>query len=686
MAARTDAAARLIERLIADPAFRADFRDDPAAAAATAGIPDLDPALLEQLRALGAGGLQTLDARESRSSLAGVLAAAAVEGVSLHELGEQLAARMDAPPPAPAPVPGAAPVHAHLAAYGVAEPPPAAPRAAPAAQVQELRAIPASSTGGSTADAADLLHNSNIAFDPDGIHDIRAGNVDPRLVSVLDRVARDHKISVSAIKSDHGRMTAGGSVSNHYYGRALDISVVDGRPVGPGNAAARRVAADLMRLPPSIRPTEVGSPWRFANPAYFSDAAHQNHLHIGYDDPAPDGWKPPADDGGAGPGARPLEDAPEPVEDEEDGSEAEDGGSGDTEAEADEESDGTASGSGDEDEDEEDDGGDGDHDDDSGDSDDGDDGASGGESDSDGGDGGDSGSSDSFQDPGIEVDGYPGDTAPKPQIAAWMASEARKRGLPGELPIMASLVESGLKNLPGGDADSVGYFQMRVSIWNKGPYAGYPNQAEKQLDWFLDQAAAVKKQRVGAGRPLDSQHYGEWIADVERPAAQYRGRYQPMLGQARQLLENARGSRASSNSRQELTAVEPGAAGGAGGVRSPRAMLSVATRVGRKGLPYAWGGGHGAHPAPIGTPVDCSGYVSQILGVTPRTSGGFMTYGRPGAGREVTIYANQEHVLIEIDGRFFGTSSSNPGGGAGEIPRPSPSYLARFVKRHPPGT
>ena len=34
---------------------------------------------------------------------------------------------------------------------------------------------------------------------------------------------------------------------------------------------------------------------------------------------------------------------------------------------------------------------------------------------------------------------------------------------------MASLVESGVKNLKGGDADSAGFFQMRVGIWDKGP-------------------------------------------------------------------------------------------------------------------------------------------------------------------------------------------------------------------------
>jgi hypothetical protein len=34
-------------------------------------------------------------------------------------------------------------------------------------------------------------------------------------------------------------------------------------------------------------------------------------------------------------------------------------------------------------------------------------------------------------------------------------------------------------------------------------------------------------------------HYGEWIADIERPATQFRGRYQLRLEEARKLLGGA---------------------------------------------------------------------------------------------------------------------------------------------------
>ena len=137
---------------------------------------------------------------------------------------------------------------------------------------------------------------------------------------------------------------------------------------------------------------------------------------------------------------------------------------------------------------------------------------------------------------------YPGDDASRVDIASWMANRARDAGLPPELPIMAALVASGLQNLQTGDADSVGFFQMRVGIWNQGPYAGFPEKPELQIKWFIDQASAVRAARIAAGDVdfgKDPSHWGDWIADVERPAEQFRGRYQLRLAEARQLVELA---------------------------------------------------------------------------------------------------------------------------------------------------
>jgi len=106
-----------------------------------------------------------------------------------------------------------------------------------------------------------------------------------------------------------------------------------------------------------------------------------------------------------------------------------------------------------------------------------------------------------------------------------------------------------------------------------------------------------------------------------------------------------------------------------------------------QGLPYSWGGGHAGKTA-IGdaVPLDCSGAVSKVLGIDPRVASQFKGWGRPGDGgnKGVTIAANDEHVLMKINGRWFGTSQSNPGGGAGWIDESqiTPSYLSRFTLRH----
>ena len=101
-------------------------------------------------------------------------------------------------------------------------------------------------------------------------------------------------------------------------------------------------------------------------------------------------------------------------------------------------------------------------------------------------------------------------------------------------------------------------------------------------------------------------------------------------------------------------------------------------------LPYIWGGGHGSFQA-LG--YDCSGSVSYVLAAagllsSPEVSGDFESYGDPGPGQWVTIYANPTHVWMTIAGWRFDTVALSEGGtrwsqGGGEF--------AGFVVRHPVG-
>jgi hypothetical protein len=83
----------------------------------------------------------------------------------------------------------------------------------------------------------------------------------------------------------HSRFVKGTTrVSNHTVWRAVDLDMVDGRPVSRANRAARELVAWIDKLSGPLRPAEVGSPFaEYApQPMYFSDDGHQFHVHIGY--------------------------------------------------------------------------------------------------------------------------------------------------------------------------------------------------------------------------------------------------------------------------------------------------------------------------------------------------------------------------------------------------------------------
>ena len=112
---------------------------------------------------------------------------------------------------------------------------------------------------------------------------------------MLTKLSQEHKIVVSCMCSDHSQFTAGGSVSNHAFGRGLDIASIDGEIVSPGSALAREVASELSEFDPAIRPDEIGSPFAINGPGYFTDAAHSNHIHVGFKTEITPDFKLPAD-------------------------------------------------------------------------------------------------------------------------------------------------------------------------------------------------------------------------------------------------------------------------------------------------------------------------------------------------------------------------------------------------------
>ena len=124
-----------------------------------------------------------------------------------------------------------------------------------------------------------------------------------------------------------------------------------------------------------------------------------------------------------------------------------------------------------------------------------------------------------------------------------------------------------------------------------------------------------------------------------------------------------------------------GSGGGGGGGRVHR-LISAANRIAT--APYKYGGGHGTYHD---SGYDCSGSVSYALHYagllrTPLDSSGLMSYGLPGRGRHVTIYANPGHAYMVVDGRRFDTSAIRETGSRWTGTHRS---SAGYVVRHPPG-
>jgi hypothetical protein len=119
---------------------------------------------------------------------------------------------------------------------------------------------------------------------PAGDH--RSPRLDRRVRRLLVAAAAQYRVRVSCLRTGHSWYVKGTRrVSNHSMWRGVDIDQVDGRPVSRSNAAARRLALWIGRGRAGVQPSEVGSPWHFGGPPWFTDAGHQGHLHIGFAGP-----------------------------------------------------------------------------------------------------------------------------------------------------------------------------------------------------------------------------------------------------------------------------------------------------------------------------------------------------------------------------------------------------------------
>ncbi len=200
------------------------------------------------------------------------------------------------------------------------------------------------------------------------------------------------------------------------------------------------------------------------------------------------------------------------------------------------------------------------------------------------------------------------------------------------------------------------------------------NAAEAVRTAILDRRAALLRGRADKQAELDR---------VRGQLAALKAR------QARAAREAARAARAvqrqaGSASPNPDIATDPDgyAQAPAGAPEAVRLVVAAGNVI--SGLPYSYGGGHASFQA---SAYDCSGSISYALAAaglvsSPLNSTGFESWGEPGPGRWITVYANAGHAYMVVGGWRFDTSALRSGGTRWTREQRS---SAGFVARHPPG-
>jgi cell wall-associated NlpC family hydrolase len=134
------------------------------------------------------------------------------------------------------------------------------------------------------------------------------------------------------------------------------------------------------------------------------------------------------------------------------------------------------------------------------------------------------------------------------------------------------------------------------------------------------------------------------------------------------------------------------AAAPAGAPAAVRGIIAAGNQI--VGKSYVYGGGHGLPLNEVAPSYDCSSSVEHLLyggGLLPvdydAPSGTLESFGEPGVGRWVTIYASADHVFMYVAGLRWDThNAAGPGDGSTGIGwHPLVRSSAGFVVRHPVG-
>jgi hypothetical protein len=123
-----------------------------------------------------------------------------------------------------------------------------------------------------------------------------------------------------------------------------------------------------------------------------------------------------------------------------------------------------------------------------------------------------------------------------------------------------------------------------------------------------------------------------------------------------------------------------------------KAIIAAGNQI--VGKPYVYGGAHGLPLSEVAPAYDCSSSVEHLLygaRLLPLTYGAasseLESFGDPGLGHWVTLYASADHVFMYVAGLRWDThNAAGAGDGSGGIGwHPLVRSAAGFVARHPVG-
>jgi peptidoglycan hydrolase CwlO-like protein len=198
-----------------------------------------------------------------------------------------------------------------------------------------------------------------------------------------------------------------------------------------------------------------------------------------------------------------------------------------------------------------------------------------------------------------------------------------------------------------------------------------------RIEAARDEIAAHRDELASAREEIESRHAELEAAKQERQAA-----LDALQDREQKLAEQISPGASPPGGQTATIAADGTAIAPANAPLAVKAAIEAANQI--EDAPYAWGGGHGSFDS---SGYDCSGAISYALNgagllSSPLDSGGFMTWGEPGGGNWITVYAHSGHAFAVIAGLRWDTSGS---GGSGPSWYTDMRSSAGYVVRHAPG-